>query len=439
MVCCSDSGEDPLIFDGPSLEKVKNIVVQDNGNVNDASDIEVNFDEQIDQSNIAEYRVMAIKAESANAFSVDDAVQLSTDRYGSVTPANIFPLKGLSYSSSSLDVDGEVIHSDQEYRFAVLSVPIDGELNSPSLLIDPEAFQLTINNQVVNHTGEFEGGAGSISIDDNDNLYMGSYNIVTHLVGDETPAYPVYRIRTDGGVTEYTSPFGLLAGNAFDAQSNLYQAVRFDESIAKISPDGQTEIIKAEGALLSDTEGIFVGGDGSLFVVNARVGFVGKVNADGSGEVFADVGNNPRGITGDESGNLYVSHNNESGEIMKITPDGEVTTIANIPTYRPPDYTLDYLMWVGYLTYHAGNLYVAGMSTDRVYKVGLDGGVEVFAGSGRRGVPRGGTLTANLNRPIGLAFSQDGSSLYISVCTDTTPQHTQATTPVRVLEIQIVE
>ena len=68
----------------------------------------------------------------------------------------------------------------------------------------------------------------------------------------------------------------------------------------------------------------------------------------------------------------------------------------------------------------------------------MAGEVSVFAGSGNRGIPRGGSLTANLNRPMGLVFSNDGKYLYFSACTDITPTHTQASYPSKVLRIALV-
>ncbi|MEM1325959.1 MAG: hypothetical protein AAGI23_08400 [Bacteroidota bacterium] len=59
--------------------------------------------------------------------------------------------------------------------------------------------------------------------------------------------------------------------------------------------------------------------------------------------------------------------------------------------------------------------------------------------SGQRGISRGDALTTDLNRPIGLAFSNDGRSLFVSGCTDLVPQHTQASTPAKIWEVKLVE
>ena len=206
-----------------------------------------------------------------------------------------------------------------------------------------------------------------------------------------------------------------------------------------ITENGDTRRVKPSGTQLSHPDGIYVDKQGNVFITNQRSGNLIKVDPSGVATIFAALGNRPKGITADEDGNLYVSHNHESGRISKITPDGQVTTLASIPTYKDEAYILEYLMWVGYLTYHEGFLYVAGMSTDRIYQVSLAGEVKVFAGSGQRGVPRGDASRANLNRPLGLAFSEDGQTLYISGCTDNTPSHTQYTTPGKVWKMELVD
>jgi len=138
-------------------------------------------------------------------------------------------------------------------------------------------------------------------------------------------------------------------------------------------------------------------------------------------------------------GNLYVSHNSEDGIISKIDAIGEVSQFATIPVKRPENYDQEFLQWLGYLQYHEGDLYAAAMSTDRIYKVDQNGEVSVFAGSGERGIPRGGILTADLNRPIGLSFNQDGSILYVCGSSDTNPVHTQSSQPAAIWKIELVD
>ena len=158
---------------------------------------------------------------------------------------------------------------------------------------------------------------------------------------------------------------------------------------------------------------------------------------DGTSTRVTTVEPGVRGITGDEAGNLYVTVNREAGKVMRIAPNGVVSIFAQVPTFVPSDYGLPFIMWVGYLTYHQGDLYVAGTSTHRIYKVDGSGEVSVFAGSGVRLLPSGDALTANFNRPMGLAFSADGTRLFISSCMDTAPNHVQASAPSRIYQIEL--
>ena len=60
-----------------------------------------------------------------------------------------------------------------------------------------------------------------------------------------------------------------------------------------------------------------------------------KMDPTGVSSLFASVVNNLRGITSDEMGNLYISHDNQDEIITKISTDGSTSLFANIPTFRP--------------------------------------------------------------------------------------------------------
>jgi len=96
-------------------------------------------------------------------------------------------------------------------------------------------------------------------------------------------------------------------------------------------------------------------------------------------------------------------------------------------------------MYLGYLQYNQGFIYVAGMSTNFIYRVSMDGTIDEFAGSGVRGLPRGDKRKAKLNRPNGIVFSQDKQILYISGAEDTDLTQTQSSRPSRVWKIDLLE
>lgn len=421
------------------LAPVSEIIVADNGNEGNASDIEVNFKKQLDLNPIKEYRLFAVKETKASSFDLTSADALSSDFYTSITTTETFPVKGKVLAADAKDTDGEVINKDQAYKFAVLTVAKDSRASENKLAISEEAFRLSINNQLTNFTQESDIGSGNLIIDPNGDLIMSEYNIQVQVSNNTRSLFKIYKIIERGSFVEQTDTLPLLTGSFVDAAFNLYQSEYFGGKILKQNSAGEITEIVHQGEQLFNPDGIYVDENEHIFVADQQAGRILEITPDGVSTQFAFVGLSPKGLTVDEDGNFYVSHNDESGRISKITPDGDVSVLANIPTAIPEGYALPYKMWMGYITYHEGSLYVAGMSTDRIYKISLDGQVEAFAGSGTRGLARGGAKTANMNRPNGLAFSQDGKKLFVSGCTDVTPSHTQYSTPGIIWQIDILE
>ena len=431
---CNNSDVDPV-----PLIPVQDIIVSDNSNSGNTSDIEVNFTKPISTDNIREYRVFLVKSELLDDVNEENIEALTSDRYASALPGNVFPLQGIRFPVNTLDYHGKAVTIEDSYQVGVVSISMNPELYSNVLQYAEEEFQLTNNNIISDYSDEMQAGAGSLIIDGEGVLFMADYDVIALIANDTTMNHAVQRIDASGSVTEFTSPLKLLTGNAFDSNFNMFQSKYFNGDVIVINPGGGITEVNIPDIVLDKADGIYVDNNDNVYIADPSSGFIYRIPTGGTVESFSFVRNNPRGITGDDEGNLYVSHNHEEGFISKILPDGTVETIANLPTFVPPTYQLDFHMWLGYITFHEGFLYVAGTSTHQIFKVGLDGEVEIFAGSGERGIPRGDTRTANLNRPMGLVFSNDGSKLFISCSTDTTPQHTQYSRPSQVIKVELVE
>lgn len=424
-----------------SLSNISDIIVLDNGNAGDASDIEVNFTKQEKTDEILEYRVFMTKTEVSNTFGLKEA-QTST-AYGRAMPEDVFLVEGLFLNSSFTDTDGDLITDQNSYTISVLSVSKDRAIVSDAFTKDTKAFRLKQNNLIKNHTKVLDVGMGSLAIDDSDNLYMATSNIISELSDNLADEYSVLNISKDGDIQPFTDLYPALGGNDFDSDGNLYLTVLKSGKVLKVDKQGAALLITKEdddrGFKLESVNGVFINSDDQLFVVDNLSNSIVEVDADGTTKQFAKIPPSAKGITGDELGNLYVSHNSENGLITKVRPNGEVSEFARIPTLSPINYPLEYLQWIGYIKYQNQKLYVTSPSTDKIFNVDMDGAVTLFAGSGFRFKPRGAAISANLNRPYGLVFSNDKKTLYISGSADTEPRHTQSSSPSIIWKIELVE
>ncbi|PYS95419.1 MAG: hypothetical protein DMF65_14185, partial [Acidobacteria bacterium] len=131
--------------------------------------------------------------------------------------------------------------------------------------------------------------------------------------------------------------------------------------------------------------------------------------ADGAARAarFAD----PFGIAIGREGSLYVADAGESNRIRKITPRGEVSTLAGgregyadgagaaAAFDTPSALALD----------RDGNLYVADTANNRIRRVTPDGSVTTVAGDGTAGFRDGPASQAQFDSPVGVAVDEDGS------------------------------
>jgi sugar lactone lactonase YvrE len=125
------------------------------------------------------------------------------------------------------------------------------------------------------------------------------------------------------------------------------------------------------------------------------------VHGDGSPTMLAD----PFGIAVGDEGVVYVADAGDSNRILKIAPDGSVTTLAGgregfadgaggqAAFHTPSGLAID----------STGNLYVADTGNNRIRKVTPEGIVTTIAGDGFTGYVDGAAAQAQFNGPIGVA------------------------------------
>src|SRR5215213_815264 len=142
-----------------------------------------------------------------------------------------------------------------------------------------------------------------------------------------------------------------------------------------------------------------VAGDGSPLV------------RDGKQSGFSD----PFGVAVADDGTVYVADAGESNRIRKISPDGNVTTLAGSSEGladgigTSASFNTPSALALG----PDGNLYVADTGNNRIRKITPAGQVSTVAGDGTAGYVDGPAATAQFNGPIGLTVSGDGD-IYVA-------------------------
>jgi len=228
------------------------------------------------------------------------------------------------------------------------------------------------------------------------------------------------------------------SGMAMDAQGNVYIADTDNGRIRRVGPDGIITTLAGTGAYgfsgdggsaiqasLDTPLGVAVDAKGNLYIADRNNYRIRRVGTEGIITTFAGTGtqgfsgdrgpatqanlNNSLGVAVDAKGNVYIA-DTDNGRIRRVGPDGIITTLAGTGTYgfsgdggtavqaqlyRPNGITVD----------AKGNLYIADEGNHRIRRVGPDGIITTFAGTGREGFSGdGGPATqAQLFVPSGVA------------------------------------
>jgi hypothetical protein len=203
----------------------------------------------------------------------------------------------------------------------------------------------------------------------------------------------------NGTAARFYKPTGIC----IDAQDNLYVVDTFNHVIRKITPTGTVSTFCGNGDLgfvngsATDTrftypEGIVIDSNGNFFVADSGNEVIRKITSNGTSSTFAGStpgyldgnGSNakfnyPEGLMIDQNNTIYVC---ETHRIRKITPNGDVTTIAGEGTPSFADGT------TLQAKFHnprqtcfddQGNLLVADYTNNRIRKIS-NGNVTTYIG-----------------------------------------------------------
>jgi sugar lactone lactonase YvrE len=261
------------------------------------------------------------------------------------------------------------------------------------------------------------------------NLYFSGANSIFKMDGKETLTLVAGNGRAgfagDGGPAagaQFDGPTGL----ARDAAGALYVADTGNNRVRKISPDGTIATIAgsgragfdgdggpAIGAQIHLPSGVAIDASGNLYIADTANQSIRKVTTDGNiatiaGNGFAgfsgDAGaatsallTSPKDVAIDSAGNLYIADTG-NGRVRKITTDGVINTLAGGGT-APGDggqatgASLEMPFAVALDS--SANLYVVEYGSHRIRKVSTTGVITTVAGSGTEGFAGDGGTAAS--------------------------------------------
>ncbi|ESU23988.1 hypothetical protein FEDK69T_10480 [Flavobacterium enshiense DK69] len=143
----------------------------------------------------------------------------------------------------------------------------------------------------------------------------------------------------------------------------------------------------------------------------AGSGIAGATDAMGTAARF----NLPTVVTPDRMGNIIVV-DRSSHKIRKIAIDGTVTTIAGtgaIGSVDGPAASATFKYPDGAVVDSQGNIFISDQSNHKIRKIGTDGQISTFAGSGTAGFLDDTGIAAKFYYPAGMAIDSN-DNLYVA-------------------------
>ena len=217
--------------------------------------------------------------------------------------------------------------------------------------------------------------------------------------GGPVPAKAPYGQVTTIAGNSGISYFSTITGVAADASGNVFVADYGTNEIEKITATGNISLVargynSGSSASFNTPDAVVFDKNGNLFVADMGNNMIGEITPAGVVSIFAGnvnpgnndgVGNkasfyNPRGMTFDAAGNLYVA-DQVNNLIRQITPAGVVSTYAGNGSggfTNGQRLTASFNTPTAITTDATGNLYISDVGNNAIRKIALDGTVSTF-------------------------------------------------------------
>lgn len=240
-------------------------------------------------------------------------------------------------------------------------------------------------------------GTGGLAVDADGVMYQANFGYAGN------PGNNIYRIEPDGTAEVFVESDDMrnLTMTTFGADGHMYQSSYGSGLLFRIGEDGTLETI-AEG--LRGPAGVVVLEDGTVFVETYDAGILHRILP--GGEVEDWVARHPgfngiNGLTVGPDGTLYVV-NHRDGGMFAVDQDGNVTDLHRFPRAT------------SHVAYLDGSLFVTSRGGFVVFRYDLEtGDVEIIAGNGEPGEADGRGSESSFGRPNAITVGPDGA-LYIN-------------------------
>ena len=213
---------------------------------------------------------------------------------------------------------------------------------------------------------------------------------------------------------------GAIFGYLVYRRRPLPTPVGWKAHVTTLAGDGSPLFRDGRQSGFSDPFGVAIAKDGTIYVADAgESNRIRKISPDGNvttlaggSEGYADgVGpaasfNTPSALALGPDGNLFVADTGNN-RIRKITPQGQVSTVAGDGTAGYVDGPLDKAQFngpIGLAVSEGGDIYVADTYNDVIRMITTEGRVTTIAGAGSPGYADGEQKTALFDTPCGIVI-----------------------------------